>query len=321
MGTTFRVVLYAATEREARTATLAAFARIDELDRILSDYDAGSEISHLANSAGGGTWVAVGPDLWTVLRYSNQLAGETGGAFDVTVGPLTRLWRWSSRRGVLPDPERVDRARAAVGHHLIQYDSAGRRVRLTASGMRLDLGAIGKGFAADEALRELRRFGIHIALIDAGGDIVAGAAPPGSRGWRIETSTVKAGVRVAQTSWLELGAMATSGDTYRSVVVGGIRYSHIVDPRTGLGVTVPRVVTVVAPTGAEADAFASALSVVGPAAAAAMLQGRADVSARILERRGALWREWVVGCEGHAPGRARAAGLHDNFIVSCRSKR
>ena len=185
MGTTFRIVLYAVDAERGSQASAKAFRRIDALDRILNDYDTSSEISRLSTTAGSDRWIAVSDDLWAILEYSHSLAIETDGAFDVTVGPLTRLWRWANRRGQLPDADRVARARAAVGHALVEFDSSDHRVRLTAPGMRLDVGAIGKGFAADEALELLEREGIHRALVDAGGDVVASDAPPGSSGWRV----------------------------------------------------------------------------------------------------------------------------------------
>ncbi len=263
MGTMFHVVLYTANAERADRAVAAAFRRIDELNASLSDYDPSSELSRLSATAGSGQWVEVGADVWTVLARSNALAKETAGAFDVTIGPLTRLWRWANRRGTLPDPDRVTHARAAVGHRLIDFNDATKQVRLMAPGMRLDVGAVGKGFAADEALAVLRENGIRRAIFDAGGDIVAGDPPPNRPGWRIESPVVRAGRLKTQTSYLTNGAIATSGDAYRLFEADGVRYSHIVDPGTGLGLTVRRIVTVAAPTALEADALASAVSVLG----------------------------------------------------------
>lgn len=292
MGTNFRIVLYAYDTAQAVRAAAAAFQRVDTLDDILSDYDPLSELSRLSNTAGTEEWVSVGDDLWSVLLRSARLAALTGGAFDITVGPLTRLWRWSNRRGVLPAEERIALARAAVGYRLLQFDRSTQRVRLEVPGMRLDVGAIGKGFAADEALAMLTRLGILRALIDAGGDIVASAPPPGTPGWIVEISTVDEGRVASETVWLSDGAVATSGDTYRYVEVDGVRYSHIIDPATGLGLTKRRITMVFAPTASGADALASAVNVLGPTKGIELVKSWTQVSARVLQADGPLWRQW-----------------------------
>ena len=292
MGTKFCIVLYAQDTTDANRAAAAAFRRVDQLDGTLSDYDPSSELSRLSNTAGTAEWISVGDDLWSVLLQSAHLADLTDGAFDVTVGPLTRLWRWANRRGVLPDEERIAGARAAVGHRLIQFDRSSQRVRLVAPGMRLDVGAIGKGFAADAALAVLTRLGISHALIDAGGDIVASDPPPGTPGWRVEIPTVDGDSVGFQMVWLAHGAVATSGDSYRYVEVDGVRYSHIIDPATGLGLTERRIATVLAPTAAVADALASAISVLGPITGIELAESRTQVFARVLQADGPVWRQW-----------------------------
>ncbi len=305
MGTKFRIVLYAQDTTDANRAAAAAFRRVDQLDGTLSDYDPSSELSRLSNTAGTAGWVSVGDDLWSVLLRSARLAAVTDGAFDVTVGPLTRLWRWANRRGVLPDEERIAHARAAVGHRLIQFDRLSQRVRLVAPGMRLDVGAIGKGFAADAALVVLTRSGISRALIDAGGDIVASHPPPGTPGWRVEVPKVDDGTVGSEMVWLSDGAIATSGDTYRYVEVDGVRYSHILDPTTGLGLTERRIATVLAPTAAVADALASAVSVLGPIKGIELVESRTRVSARVFQADGPVWRQWQSSKDRVDPSRIK----------------
>jgi len=297
MGTTFRIVLYAVDAERGSQASAKAFRRIDALDRILSDYDTSSEISRLSTTAGSGQWIAVSDDLWAILEYSNSLAIETGGAFDVTIGPLTRLWRWASRREQLPDADRIARARAAVGHTLVEFDTSVRRVRLTAPGMRLDVGAVGKGFAADAALEILEREGIHRALVDAGGDVVASDAPPGSSGWRVAVPELHGGTVATRTVRIANCAVATSGDTYRYFEVDGVRYSHIIDPESGIGLTTRRIATVFAPNATEADALASAVSVLDGAQAAKLLDARRDVSGSVYELDSTNWQTVYASSE------------------------
>ena len=290
MGTAFRIVLYAPDAETADQASARAFQRIDELDRILGDYDPSSEISQLSSAAGSGRWISVSDDLWTVLVHSHALAIETGGAFDVTIGPLTRLWRWANRRGQLPDADRVARARAAVGHAFVEFDASARRIRLTTPGMRLDVGAIGKGFAADRALEVLGREGIHRALVDAGGDVVASDAPPGSSGWRVAVPDLRGGTVATRTVSMANRAVATSGDTYRYFEVDGVRFSHILDPETGIGLTTRRIAIVFAPNATDADALASAVSILDPSQVRTLLDARPDLSGSVFELQDTDWR-------------------------------
>lgn len=262
MGTEFRIVLYAPDSAQAVSAANAAFARVDELNDRLSDYLPDSELNRLSRTAGLDSLVPVSDDLWRVLTASADIARQTGGAFDPTVGRLTRLWRRAMRRNVLPTPSEIDSALRTVGYAALHFDPESQRVQLGTPGMRLDLGGIAKGYAADEALAVLSRHGYPSAMVDAGGDVALGSPPPGTAGWRIAVpSTDTTGVPVTEVILATHAALATSGDTYRFMTVDSVRYSHILDPATGLGLTHHRIVTVAAPSGMLADALASAFSV------------------------------------------------------------
>jgi thiamine biosynthesis lipoprotein len=287
MGTEFRIVLYAADSLDASEAAVSAFARVEELEQALSDYRPDSELSRLGATAGMGQAVRVSNDLWTVLAESQGWARRTGGAFDVTIGPLTRLWRWARRRGHLPSADQLEAAREPVGYAHMRLDSATRSVTLQRPGMRLDLGGIAKGYAADEALATLRGRGIARALIDAGGDIVVGDPPVGEPGWRVEMSGVDGSGRLTrELRVLSRAAIATSGASYQFLEIDGVRYSHIVDPRTGVGLTHQIEVTVIARTGLEADALASVISVLGSEEGFELAEEDPGVEARVLEPRG-----------------------------------
>ncbi len=264
MGVPVRVVLYAPDNAAATTAAEAAFARIAELNSILSDYDPESELRRLGNATSEGKSVPVSKDLWRVLVRSQDVSTRSDGAFDVTVGPVVRLWRRARRRGQLPAPDRLAAARKLVGYQLLQLDQENRSVKLGKPDMWLDLGGIAKGYAVDEALAVLRKHGISRALVDAGGDMVLGAPPPGKQGWRIGIAPLEPDGPPSQILSLANVAVATSGDTWQFVVIDGRRYSHIVDPKTGVGLTDHSSVTVVAPDGITADSLASAVSVLGP---------------------------------------------------------
>lgn len=318
MGTRFRLVLYAADAPAAESAAGAAFARLAELDGLLSDYDPESELSRLsARSAGGAPpeAIPVGDDLWRVLVRAQELAERSGGAFDVTVGPYVRLWRRAARQGALPSPERLADAAAAVGHAKLALEIEGRRVRLGAADMRLDLGGIAKGYALDEMLRVLSGRGVERALVDGGGDVAVSEPPPGRAGWRLAVpaptgSGGEAGAGAGPVR-LELAraAVATSGDTSRYAEIDGVRYSHLVDPATGLGLVRRIGATVVAPDGATADALASAACVLGPAAGLELVAGSPGCEARVVWLEGGALRAratdgfWGFGAYSSSPSK------------------
>jgi len=264
MGTVFRIVLYAAEESAANAAAAAAFARIDQLNATLSDYDPQSELSRLSQTSGSGQAVPVGDDLWVMLQASQRIAKQTGGAFDITIGPVVKLWRRARRQGRLPDAQALEQALAAVGHEKIVLNPAGRTAELKEPGMSLDLGGIAKGYAADEALEVLRQRGIRRVLVAAGGDVVVSDPPPGKKGWVVAVKAMLDPDMPAPYLLLRDAAVSTSGDAFQYVVIDGKRYSHIIDPRTGLGLTTPMGVTVVARKATMSDAYATAIAVLGP---------------------------------------------------------
>lgn len=272
MGTVFRLVFYTSADSLAQAAARATFDRVDTLNAILSDYRPDSELMRLCDRAGSGEKVPVSAELWRILRLSSKFSRQSKGAFDVTVGPLTRLWRRARNLQELPDSSRVDAARALVDWRQVKFYRRNHRIELTRAGMKLDLGGIGQGFAADECLRVLGTYGITRALADAGGDIALGDAPPGTSGWRIETPAEEVPISPSDSAgggghfqMLANCGITTSGTTYRYLEAGGRRYSHIVDPHTGWGLTHRVLVTVQAPNATEADAWATAISVLGPA--------------------------------------------------------
>jgi thiamine biosynthesis lipoprotein len=264
MGTTFRIVLYAPDEKVAKTAADAAFKRIAELDGIMSDYKSTSELMQLCKKAGGEP-VPVSDDLFRVLTRALEISRLTDGAFDITVGPVVRLWRIARRTMKLPDPDDLSHARALVGYDKVQLDPKNKTVRLTTKGMLLDLGGIAKGYAAQAALEVLRQHGIRHALVAGGGDIVVGDAPPDAKGWRIGIAPLEnPNAKPQRILLLTNAAVSTSGDAEQYVEIGGKRYSHIVDPKTGLGLTTRMSVTVVALDGKTSDGLATGMCVLGP---------------------------------------------------------
>lgn len=262
MGVPVRLVLYAGTENAARAAARAGFARIRDLDAVMSDYRPDSELNRLAETAG--RWTPVSPELFAVLERARTIAEATGGAYDPTLGPLVALWRESRASARLPDPAALADARRRSGWPLLELDRAARSVRLGADGMRLDLGGIAKGFILDEARAAIAAAGVSRVLLEAGGDIVVGDAPPGRDGWQVDVPETADAELARRAASLSNAALATSGGSVQFVDIDGVRYSHVIDPSTGLGLTREHIAHVVAPDGATADALATALGVGGP---------------------------------------------------------
>ena len=259
MGVGARLVFYAKDEPSARAAAEATYRRLNELDAILSDYRPDSELMRLCRAEPGKPH-GVSPELGFVLSQSIDIATKTTGAFDPTVGPIVRLWRKARKTGRRPNAQALDRARSLVGYEKVSVDPENETVTLLAPGMQLDLGGIAKGYAADEAIKVLTGLGIDRALVDLGGDLTASEPPPGEPAWRV---VVDDGVRAPREVELVNGAIATSGDLVQHTIIDGVRYSHIIDPRTGEPVTTAAAATVTAPSGLLADALASAACVDG----------------------------------------------------------
>jgi thiamine biosynthesis lipoprotein len=292
MGTTARVVVYAPSESDARHAADLAFARIAELDARLSDYRPESELSRLTHGPIDRP-IPVTADLMAVLSAAQGLAERSAGAFDITVGPLSKLWRRARRQIELPEPSEVAAARAVTGFRLVTLDQAARTATIHKAGMLLDAGGIAKGFAADEALAVLRARGLGRALVALGGDVAAGEAPPGSAGWQVGIAGLDAGT-VAPSSPLvvEKAGVSTSGDAEQWVEINGRRYSHIVNPHTGVGITGRRTVSVIARDAMTSDMLATALSVMAPDDALALADRTAGAAAQIgvAGETGVSWR-------------------------------
>jgi thiamine biosynthesis lipoprotein len=265
MGVPFRITLYARGSREARTAADAAFERVELLNGVCSDYDPDSELSRLCHRPWPGAAIPVSTELWRVLVLSQELAERSRGAFDITVGPLVNLWRRARRRGELPDQGILSEALLRVGYKKLRLDPAAQAVSFTEGEMRLDLGGIAKGVAVDAALEVLSARGIRSALVAASGDIGASGAPPGKPGWKVEVMALDVpGAPPPKFVWLKNSAVSTAGDTFQRVEIDGVRYSHIVDPRTGMGVTDHSLSTVLGPNCTTTDGLETTLSVLGP---------------------------------------------------------
>lgn len=292
MGGNTNIILHAPDQERATLAAMDAFEEIERLEAILSDYRRDSEAMQLM-AREPNVWHEASPALVEILDLSREIWSASDGTFDPTVGPLTELWRplyppvthfrSSSEPSKSPKPPTVDEldfVRERVGMDLIELDTVHNRIRFAMPCMRLDFGAIGKGYAAQKALGVLRDLGYPSALVDMGGDIALGDPPPGREGWTI---TIDTGLDEPRDVILSNTAIATSGDKYRYAEIDGVRYSHIIDPRTGMGLTRRVAVTVIDPLPWRADALASAVSVLGEEGSRELLRAYPEAQVFIRE--------------------------------------
>lgn len=287
MAVSVRIVLYSPDSATATTAAKAAFDRIHALNGIMSDYDPQSELRKLCDTAGQGKAVTVSPELFTVLDYALQVSEKSDGAFDITVSPIVRLWRRARRTSQLPKPDALKDALKLVGYKNVRLDPKKRTVELLKPGMQLDLGGIAKGYAMDEGLRVIQALGINSAMVSAGGDMRLGDPPPDKRGWAVAIPPLdEPSGNPTETLTLSRVAVSTSGDVVQFLEIGGKRYSHIIDPRTGEPLTDHCRVIVVGPSGMAADAITKAVGVLGHERGLKLIDETAGMAALINRKPG-----------------------------------
>ena len=255
MGTLFRIVTYAGDAEEGHEAMEEALDLAEDFGNRATDYDPESELNKLCRSPVGEP-VKVSPELFEVLALGVDLAKKTKGVFDPTLGPLTHLWRTMKRTGEKPGEEELAAARERCGVEFLKLDEKAMTVAVLREGMQLDLGGIAKGFAADLIFDAMKEKGYPVTLVAAAGDIRLGDSPPDKEGWTIGLRTF----RLAPTPTISLTncAVSTSGDLFQRVAIGEQTYSHIIDPRTGLGLTTRRAASVIMPEAKFTDPLATA---------------------------------------------------------------
>ena len=271
MGTDVRIVVDAPQSDELKKALNLAHKEGVRLNKVFSDWDAESELSHFSRSSQFGKPFPLSEELLNILLFSQSLARKSGGAFDVTLGPLSRLWRIARHQKKFPDRNRIENTLLRTGYKKLEINESNSSARLLAQGMVLDLGGIAKGYIADRMLEVMKRRGFSRCLIDAGGDLTIGDPPRNQKGWQISVG----GVSDPRIPELELAncAVATSGDIEQYLEINGKRYSHLIDPRTGKGIEGRKQVTFVAENGMIADAYASTCLVLGHEKSVPILNG------------------------------------------------
>jgi thiamine biosynthesis lipoprotein len=270
MGSSFSLVLFGPDRPALESAAAAAFAEAHRLDRLLSNYLAGSEWSAMNREAASRP-IRVTPELFALLSDCLEYSRMSDGAFDITVGPLMKVWGFYNGEGDLPAPEEVKDALNRVGYRHVQLDPGLRTVRFARPGMDLDPGGIGKGYAVDRMVEVLKQAGVRIALVSASGSSIYGlGTPPGEpQGWPITIRTPRDPSAVATRVVLENMSLSTSGSYEKFFWAGGRTYSHLVDPRTGYPAQGTSAVSVLAPRTIDSEAWTKPFFINGRAWASA----------------------------------------------------
>jgi FAD:protein FMN transferase len=287
MGSRFEITAVHQDAAHARAAITAAYDEIDRIEALISSWQDGSETSAVNRQAGVAP-VVVSEELFNLVRRSLKVSELTDGAFDITFGSVGQLWDFTGQESALPDPDRLANAMRSVGSDHIVLDEVARSVHLLHPDTRIGFGAIGKGYAANRAVAVLRSQGIESGVVNAGGDLlvfgrredgearVIGVADPRDPG------QIFAHLRIADL------AIVTSGDYERFTLIGGRRYAHILDPRTGYPVDHTRSVTIVCPDAELADALATAVFVLGPTEGLALVDQLRGIEGFVVDAAGEL---------------------------------
>jgi thiamine biosynthesis lipoprotein len=306
MATRFEIVLHGENPAALRAAGEAALGQVERLEAQLSLFKASSEIAHLNARAASGP-VRVTPGLFALLQQAQKLCEESRGAFDITIGPLVQCWGYMGGEGRFPRPEEVAEARARVGLALVRLNPEDFTVQFAREGVMLNLGAIGKGYAVEQAAEVLREAGVTSALIHGGtSSVQALGTPPGEEFWKIAIETPSpvpdAPPTLLATVPLKDEAMSVSGVWGDSFQVGGRTYGHIIDPRTGEPAIGTVLAAVVLPSATETDALSTALLTVGAAGHEAIARLRPGMKTLVVSESGGQLQVEAKGIQVRSAG-------------------
>jgi len=283
MGTVIEITLQTDDEEGAKKATLQAFQEIKRIEQLMSPWIGTSDVSHLNRSAGK-DWVKVSPETFDVIQRSQKISGLSEGAFDITIAPLTQLWRKARERGVPPPSEEVKKFLGLVNFRNISTRSGGK-VFLKKKGMAIDLGGIAKGYAVDRAFEILTSLGYKNLIVNAGGDLRTGGLKNNAP-WSIGIQHPRSAEKVMATISVSDSAVATSGDYEKFFFHEGKRYHHILNPKTGFPADGCQSVTILSKNGMTADGLATAVFVLGSVKGNDLCQKMKGVECLIVGREG-----------------------------------
>ena len=268
MGSAYSVVVYGEDRTRMEEAVDAAFEEVHRLDEMLSNYKPASELSEINRKAAEQP-VPVTQEMFDLLAACVEYSRASEGAFDISVGPLMKVWGFYKGTGRLPHRAEVRGALEKVGYRNILLDAANRSVRFAKAGVELDPGGIGKGYAVDRMVEVLKQYGIQTALVSASGSSIYGlGAPPGEKGWKVQIRDPKDERKTVADVYLKDESMSTSGSYEKFFRAEGRIYSHIMDPRTGWPAQGVLSVSAVTPRTIDSEAWTKPLFVNGRAWAA-----------------------------------------------------
>jgi FAD:protein FMN transferase len=287
MGSPLNITIFSNDSAKASSLAKKSFEIADSLNLIFSDYLENSELNNLSKTAGTDTFTSVSPALWNIIKQSVQASQQCKGAFDISVGSIVKLWRKARKEKVLPDEIILQNSLQTVGYQYIILDSTNHSIKLLHKNTLLDLGGIAKGYLAQVIVDFCKKEGIEKALVDAGGDLAMTG-----KDWHIGINIPNSEELMRGFLVLQNQAVATSGDMYQFVKIEGKKYSHIVNPHTGLGLTHQRNVTVIAPNGAMADWLATACSVLSVRKALKLIKKMPNCEVLMLEIQKGKLKKW-----------------------------
>ncbi|MFB3779636.1 MAG: FAD:protein FMN transferase [Bryobacteraceae bacterium] len=264
MGSTYSVAVYSDNRERMEYAVEAAFAEVRRLDRMLSNYRPNSEWSRVNREAAERP-VRVSKELFDLLAACLAYSRQSEGAFDISVGPLMKVWGFYKGTGNLPSKEEVSGALQKVGYRNIVLDAENQTVRFTRPGVEIDPGGIGKGYAVDRMIAVLKENGITSALVSAAGSSIYGLGSPASeiRGWEVRIRDPRDETKTVEQLFLKDESLSTSGSYEKFFMAGGKLYTHIMDPRTGYPAQGMLSVSVVAPKTIESEAWTKPFFILG----------------------------------------------------------
>ncbi|UCD52781.1 MAG: FAD:protein FMN transferase [Phycisphaerales bacterium] len=305
MGTFSRIVVLTPSETVARKCIAAAFLQQRCVDELMSDYREDSELSRVNRQAFAEP-VQVSEETFAVLEKAKEYSALSGGAFDVTIGPLGDLWRAAGDANVPPTEAQIAEARSRVGYEKLLLDPQARTVRFAVEGMRVDLGGIAKGYAIDLSVQAMKQHGAVGGMVDIGGDVMCFGTPPkGKATWVVglQDPTVAPDDLTSNTLLLSLkvtdAAVATSGDYRRFIEIQGQKQSHIMDRQSGKSANELVSVTIVAPDALSADALATAVTVLGLEKGLALIEQLPDAEAILIPHADKVEPVFTTGAQAH----------------------
>ena len=272
MATRWQLVVGAPDAQRAAELAGEVFDEVDRLEDLLSNYQSASELSRINDQAAHEP-VTTDPETFAFLAGAERWSQASGGAFDITVGPLMKAWGFFRKQGRVPSDAELQALRTRVGWRKIKLDPAGRTVRFSAAGIELDPGGIGKGFAVDAGLRVLRAAGAQTAMLSAGSSTIGAiGSPAGSPGWRVNAHDPWRPGHEMSFTVLRDSTLSTANCAEKNFTLQGHRYCHIMDPRTLRPVQGVQQVTIVDPSATASDALSNALFVLSPAESTRLLR-------------------------------------------------